>query len=122
MAAGLIDVCDSAALADGGAGVRFDVRIGAEMMTAFVVRYRGEVIAYLNRCAHVQMELDWQPGQFFDAEGEFLICSTHGAMYEPANGRCAGGPCQGRGGLRRIDVIEADGRVAWRPDNYVQAP
>ena len=39
--------------------------------------------------------MDWQPGEFLDRDLEFIICSTHGATYEPLTGRCAGGPCVG---------------------------
>jgi nitrite reductase/ring-hydroxylating ferredoxin subunit len=120
-ASAVIELCASAAVADGGPGVRFAVAVGAQPATGFVVRHRGQVRAYLNRCAHVAMELDWQPGQFFEADGEYLICATHGALYDPASGTCAGGPCLGRGGLRPLDVFESDGRVWWRPDAYVTA-
>lgn len=117
----LIDICAAAALADGGPGVRFAVRVGALDATGFVVRHRGRVRGFLNRCAHVAMELDWQPGMFFDADGAYLICATHGALYDPASGGCVGGPCAGRGGLRALDVFERDRRVWWRPDAYVSA-
>jgi nitrite reductase/ring-hydroxylating ferredoxin subunit len=113
---GMIEICASEALVDGGDGVRFAVRVGGVDATGFVVRYRGRVFGYLNRCAHVAMELDWQPGRFFDADGELLVCATHGALYHPASGRCVGGPCGGRGALRTLQVAERDGRVYWFPD------
>lgn len=116
----LIALCESWELADGGVGLRFEVDLGGEAVGAFVVRYRGAVAGYLNRCAHVAMELDWVAGQFFDAEGQALICATHGALYEPASGQCLGGPCAGRGALRRLEVFEADGVVYWRPDAAVR--
>ena len=47
-----IVVCASGALADGGDGVRFEVRRGGETASAFAVRYEGRVYAYVNRCAH----------------------------------------------------------------------
>jgi nitrite reductase/ring-hydroxylating ferredoxin subunit len=56
------------------------------------------------------MELDWVEGQFFDLEGHDLICSTHGAVYEPASGRCLGGPCNGNP-LVKLEVEERDGKV-----------
>lgn len=115
----LIAVCPSAALADGGPGVRFEVAVGGEPAAAFVVRHRGRVFGYLNRCTHVAMELDWMPGRFFDPEAEVLLCATHGAAYEPASGRCVGGPCAGRGGLRPLVVLEQDDVVYWRPDDAV---
>lgn len=103
-------ICDSAALRDGGPGVRFDVDEDGEAAPAFVVRYRGEVYAYMNRCAHVGLELDFMPGHFFDLSGELLICATHGATYDPVSGRCAGGPCNGAA-LEALRVAEVDGRV-----------
>jgi nitrite reductase/ring-hydroxylating ferredoxin subunit len=103
-------VCASGDLAEGGDGVRFEVESKGERLPAFAVRYRGRVYAYLNRCAHISMELDWQPGKFFDAEGGYLICSTHGALYAPESGACRGGPCKGAG-LSRLDAWEAGGRV-----------
>jgi len=112
----LIALCPSAQLVDGGVGLRFEAAAGGETVGAFVVRYRGKVAAYLNRCAHVAMELDWAPGRFFDRDGETLLCATHGAVYDPASGDCIGGPCAGRGGLRRLQVFEDGGVVYWRPD------
>jgi nitrite reductase/ring-hydroxylating ferredoxin subunit len=117
-----LPLCAGEALRDGGDGLRFEVRVGAEAATGFAVRHGGEVRAYLNRCAHVAMELDWQPGRFFDDEQRWLLCATHGALYEPASGYCAGGPCAGRGGLRPIRVRERDGVVYWQPDDEVRAP
>jgi len=103
-------ICASSELADSGRGVRFEVEYFGEPAPAFVVRYRGRVQAYLNRCAHVAMELDWQEGVFFDADGRDLLCSTHGATYDAATGRCVGGPCVG-GRLLKLNVEERDGMV-----------
>ncbi|HSU76188.1 MAG TPA: Rieske 2Fe-2S domain-containing protein [Burkholderiales bacterium] len=103
-------ICASAALADAGRGVRFEVEYFGEPASAFAVRYQGTVYAYLNRCAHVAMELDWQEGVFFDADGRDLLCSTHGATYDAATGRCVGGPCVGRR-LLKLNVEERDGMV-----------
>lgn len=116
----LIALCPSAQLVERGAGFRFDVLAGGEVLGAFAVRHRGRVVAYLNRCAHVAMELDWVDGQFFDSEGETLLCATHGAAYDPADGHCVGGPCAGRGGLQPLQVVEEGGVVYWRPDAGVR--
>jgi hypothetical protein len=43
----------------------------------------GQVHAYLNRCTHVAMEMDYQPNRFFDDTGHWLLCATHGAAYRP---------------------------------------
>ena len=103
-------ICASAALVDSGRGVRFEVEYFGETAPAFVVRKNGKVHGYLNRCAHVAMELDWQEGVFFDFEGRDLLCSTHGATYDAASGRCIGGPCNGSP-LVKLRLEERDGLV-----------
>jgi nitrite reductase/ring-hydroxylating ferredoxin subunit len=85
------------------------------------MRFDGRVVAYLNRCVHVPTELDWQPGEFLDADREFIICSIHGATYEPRSGRCAAGPCAS-GRLTPIDVEERDGQVFWLPRRGIRVP
>jgi len=105
-------ICDSTTLRDAGDGVRFEVEYFGERAPAFAVRHEGRVYAYLNRCAHVAMELDWREGQFFDLQGRDLICSTHGAVYAAASGRCLGGPCGGEP-LVRLQVEERDGRIYY---------
>ena len=106
-------ICASAALADAGQGVRFEVGYFGEKAPAFVVRYQGSVQGYLNRCAHVEMELDWQEGVFFDSDGRDLICATHGATYEAKTGRCIGGPCGGNP-LVKVRVEERGGNVYFK--------
>ena len=94
-----------------GQGLRFRVDTpDGRWLSAFAVRYRGKVHAYVNRCAHVGIELDWAEGQFFDVSGLYLVCSTHGATYYPENGRCALGPCKG-GRLQPLPVVERHGQV-----------
>jgi len=114
-----IMICTSDEVVEGGKGIRFPVSAGDEKTTGFVIRYGGTVHGYLNRCAHVPIELDWNPGEFFESSGLYLMCSTHGAIYEPDTGHCSGGPCRG-GRLRPIAVIEKESRIFWQPDNYVR--
>lgn len=103
-------ICGSAALADGGLGVRFEVEYFGEPVPAFVVRFEGKVHSYLNRCSHVALELDWREGDFFGADGRDLICSAHGAVYDPASGKCRGGPCNGAP-LVALRMEERDGKI-----------
>jgi nitrite reductase/ring-hydroxylating ferredoxin subunit len=103
-------ICASGELIDAGKGVRFEVEYFGEPAPAFAIRKNGKAHAYLNRCAHVAMELDWQEGVFFDSGGRDLLCSTHGAMYDAANGRCLGGPCN-KSPLVKLRVEERDGRI-----------
>lgn len=103
-------ICASAEVAEAGKGVRFSVQRYGREVPAFVIRYHGRVYAYLNQCAHVPAELDWQPGEFFDHSGIYLICSIHGALYAPESGRCQGGRCQGKS-LKALAVEEHDGLI-----------
>ena len=119
-AAGEVLVCASDAVVEGGRGVRFPVRAFGEAATAFVVRYQGQPRAYLNRCAHVPIELDWVQGEFFESSGLYLMCQTHGAIYLPDTGACTGGPCRG-GRLRPVAVREEAGEIFWQPDQQIQA-
>jgi len=107
-------LCDSAALEDKGRAIVFDVLHYREPARAFALRFEGRVVAYLNRCVHVPTELDWNPGEFLDGGKAFILCSLHGAAYEPRSGRCIGGPC-GQGRLTVIPAEERDGAVWWLP-------
>lgn len=105
-------LCNSGDLTDGGLAVPFDVVHAGLTCRAFAIRFQGSAHAYLNRCTHVAMELDWQPNRFFDDSGRWLLCSTHGAAYDPGTGDCRGGPC--RGGLVPVPLVEHEGVVYWR--------
>jgi len=107
-------LCTSAELEERGRAFVFDVLHFREPAHAFVLRYDGRVVAYLNRCVHVPTEMDWQPGEFLDSAKEYILCSIHGAAYEPGSGRCVAGPC-GRGRLTELRVEERDGQVYWYP-------
>ena len=88
-----IALCNSADLREGSLAVPFDVVFAGQTCRAFAVRYGAAVHAYVNRCSHVAMELDWQPA------------------YAPDTGACVGGPC--RKALQKIDCSEADNIVYW---------
>tara|TARA_R110002012_G_scaffold49210_2_gene127365 strand:+ start:1237 stop:1578 length:342 start_codon:yes stop_codon:yes gene_type:complete len=61
----------------------------------FVFLHDSVPKAYLNRCPHLGIGLNWMPGRFMDLDNCFLQCSTHGALFEPGSGKCIAGPCQG---------------------------
>jgi nitrite reductase/ring-hydroxylating ferredoxin subunit len=113
-------LCHGRDLVDGGLACSFDVVYAGLTCRAFAVRYRGSVYAYLNRCSHVAMELDWQPDRFFDLSGLYLVCAAHGALFLPDTGACVGGP--GRGGLVPIETEERDGVVYWRSQYKLKPP
>ncbi len=92
-----------------GPGLRFEVERDGRRVPAFAIRWNGAVHAYVNACAHQGVELDWEQGRFFD-DGGLLVCATHGAAFDPANGLCVSGPCRGRA-LASVEVVERDGTV-----------
>lgn len=104
-------LCNSADLVEGGLAVPFDVIYAGQTCRAFALRFQDRPRAYLNRCTHVAMELDWQPNRVLDDSGNWLLCASHGAAYRPDTGECAGGPC--RGGLVKINLSEHGGVVYW---------
>lgn len=111
---GWLRLCLSAALVERGEAVLFDLplRPGARAaQRGFAVRFDAVPRAYVNRCAHVPVALDWVPGQVFDPEGQTLLCSVHGAEYAPDAGHCLSGPCRGRGHLEALPAAERDGWV-----------
>ena len=115
----VIALCNSADLKDSREAVPFDVVFRGRTCRAFAIRFEGQSHAYVNECAHVAMEMDFQPNQFFDSSGQWLICATHGALYDPASGACAGGPC--RGGLEKIGLTEHEGVVHWHTAQNLKA-
>ncbi|WP_051311485.1 Rieske (2Fe-2S) protein [Zooshikella ganghwensis] len=64
--------------------------------TIFVVNRAGQFHAYLNRCPHLGIRLEWQPDQFLDTDARLIQCATHGALFLIETGLCIAGPCAGQ--------------------------
>jgi nitrite reductase/ring-hydroxylating ferredoxin subunit len=103
-------ILNSSDLHEKSAGLRFALPQLGQFATGFVVRYLGKPYAYINQCAHVPIELDWEQGQFFNTSKDFLICATHGAQYEPDTGHCFIGPCKGKS-LQVLPVVEQNKQI-----------
>lgn len=114
-----VPLCEASALVERGVGVRFDLLWHGERVSAFALRIDGQPVAYLNRCRHIPVELDWQPGRFLDETGQWIICAMHGATYHTRTGMCAGGPCRGKA-LVQVALRERDGHVYWYPSTALQ--
>ena len=122
MAGGERLICASADLVPAGPGVRFEVEGSQGPLAAFAVRVLGGLArAYVIRCPHMGTELDWQPGDFFEETGLYLVCATHGALFEPATGFCVAGPCRGAT-LARLALREDDGQVFLLTNEAPPAP
>ncbi|MDP1532404.1 MAG: Rieske 2Fe-2S domain-containing protein, partial [Rubrivivax sp.] len=78
-------LCSAADLPESGRAWVWDVLQYGQPARAFALRFDGQAVAYLNRCVHVPTEMDWQHGEFLDADRRWILCSIHGATYEPAD-------------------------------------
>ena len=84
-----------------------------------MARHHGRLVAYENLCKHLPLTLDYADNRFFTADGAHLMCRSHGAIYDPANGRCVDGPCNGAS-LTPIEIEIQDGYV-WLTEETDQA-
>jgi nitrite reductase/ring-hydroxylating ferredoxin subunit len=78
-----------------GRSAKFHILWRGRLVEGFVVNFGGRYHAYVNYCIHAGTPLDWWPNEFFNDDRRFLTCGTHGSLYEPDTGKCAGGPCTG---------------------------
>ena len=108
----------------GGKGLRFEVLAhkpsrgeGDAAIPAFVIKYESQFFAYLNRCGHIAVQLDYAPGEFFADDGNTLMCATHGAEYAPQTGACLGGPCYGVG-LEPLEITVVDDDILLTDTRY----
>jgi nitrite reductase/ring-hydroxylating ferredoxin subunit len=104
-------LCAVADVPDGGARV---VERGGEK-TIVVVRRGEHVWAYVNRCPHFSVPLDFEPGEIACYRGQVLMCAHHSALFRFEDGHCIEGPCAGAG-LDAVQVVVADGFIALTPD------
>jgi nitrite reductase/ring-hydroxylating ferredoxin subunit len=101
--------CALADLDDPGAR-GFTCGSGDWPLRGFVVR-RGEIVrAYVNHCPHAGHALDLVPHRFLTQDGSLVLCSSHGALFEPEHGLCIAGPCSGAR-LRALPIRIAAGYV-----------
>jgi nitrite reductase/ring-hydroxylating ferredoxin subunit len=108
-------VCPTAAL-PAGESMKFMLPVRGAEEECFVVNFHGHYHAYVNRCRHVPMAMDWIDNQFFAEQGRYLMCQTHNAYYEPVSGECIAGPASACGKfLYRVPLEIDDGVIYARP-------
>jgi len=94
---------------------KFMLSIDGREVECFLLNYGGQFFAYVNRCRHVPMTMDWVENQFLTEDGRYILCATHGAAYEPETGECIFGPPCGKV-LDRVPLtLEGDRLIAHRP-------
>lgn len=112
-------IFNSEELQDQAKGLRFALPALGEFATGFVVRFHGKPYAYVNQCAHLAVELDWNEGEFFTSQKDYLVCATHGAHYRPDTGFCVMGPCKGKS-LKVIPVIEQNQQIIINTSSFTK--
>ena len=79
-------------------------------LRGLLVRTRGTVHGYVNRCPHAGHMLSFRPDKFLTPDKALILCQSHGALFDKASGRCVGGPCVGEA-LTRVPVMVEGGEV-----------
>jgi len=93
-----------AAVPDGGARAVAQRQDDGGARSVILLR-RGEAVwAYVNRCPHFSLPLDFHPGEFATYEGEVVMCAHHSALFRYDDGLCIDGPCAGH----RLDPVAID--------------
>ena len=99
-----------------GESLKFMLPVRGTDEECFAVNYCGKIYAYVNRCRHVPMAMDWVDNQFFAEQGRYLMCQTHNAYYEPDTGECIAGPLTACGKfLYAVPLEVEDGVIYARP-------
>ena len=96
-----------------GTSKKFTMRRGGRDLEALLVNYQGNHFAYVNRCPHTGITLDWVNNQFFSSDSRYIMCATHGAVFEPPSGECIWGPCVGLS-LQSLPIEIDDGQIYAR--------
>lgn len=102
-------ICRAGELAPGQTR-KFMLTIAGREEECFVVNHQGELHAYINRCCHVPMTMDWVDNRFLTEDKRYILCATHGACYLPETGECVEGPPFGQF-LSPVQVTIRDGEV-----------
>lgn len=95
-----------------GAARNFVLQLRAGRFHGFVVRRGDAVHGYVDRCPHAGLPLAQRLDDYVTADGRLIACSWHGALFDPADGRCVGGPCAGQALTPwPVDVIDGEIRT-----------
>ncbi|MBF6568430.1 MAG: Rieske 2Fe-2S domain-containing protein [Candidatus Binataceae bacterium] len=104
-----------------GTSLKFILPIDGFDEECFLVNCDGEYHAYVNRCCHIPIAMDWIDNQFFTADGRYLLCQTHNACYLPRTGECIFGPPGTPGkALAKVPLEQSDGTIYASPRSVQQ--
>ncbi|MCC3861875.1 Rieske (2Fe-2S) protein [Pseudemcibacter aquimaris] len=95
-------LCSLTDIDDGGAK-ELSYRSGSDIHDIFIQRVGNDIYAYVNICPHAGTPLNMDDGKFMEKTGKYLMCHTHGALFQLEDGFCVAGPCNGAS-LRPVDI------------------
>jgi nitrite reductase/ring-hydroxylating ferredoxin subunit len=78
-----------------GSGLEVTFGAGSEPFRVLLLRRGDTVWAYLNRCPHFSLPLNYEPQQFVTLDAEVIMCAHHAAFFRFDDGVCFDGPCMG---------------------------
>jgi nitrite reductase/ring-hydroxylating ferredoxin subunit len=107
-------LCRADAIAEGAAR-GFALGSGFARRLVLVLRKNGILRAYVDSCPHAGTPLEMAADDFFDRDGRYLLCRTHGALFRPEDGVCVAGPCIGAR-LKPVPIDIADGAIRLAGD------
>lgn len=85
-----------AMIPDGGAR-NFVLQMKAGRFHGLAVRRGERAFGFVDRCPHAGLPLAQTLDHYLTPDGSHIVCSWHGALFEPETGDCLAGPCVGRG-------------------------
>jgi len=108
--AGWLRVEGAAALTEGACHPFVFEEEGAPAL-GFLLRRRGHLLAFRNRCPHWGVDLDLGAGDPYVESLDRILCRNHGALFLPDSGVCEWGPCAGQ----RLEGFEVapEGADVW---------
>ena len=95
---------------------KFVLRCHGREEECFLLNHGDTLYAYINRCCHIPMTMDWIDNQFLTEDKCYVQCATHGACYLPESGECVSGPPLGQFLTPVPLVIRGDDVVAVCPE------
>ena len=104
-------------LADLGKTGAFGVERDSEPFDIVIVRDGDVVRGFVNSCPHRGTPLETFPHRFLDETGRQLICSTHGARFDVADGKCLSGPCKVEA-LCPVALVLSGERIFFDPGQF----
>ncbi len=92
---GIGDVLCSIDDIENGEAKELSFRSRNELYDIFIQKHDGNIYAYVNVCPHAGTPLNMEEGRFMEKSGKYLMCHTHGALFQLDDGLCVAGPCNG---------------------------